>query len=127
MSDAPEQTPLDDLVGDWLTLPDLADAVGTDVSKVRGMVSSRHVIGVKRGERTTFQVPAAFVVETSDGGATVLETLRGTLILLGDAGYSDAEALRWLFTEDSTLGTTPVGALRAGRRAQVRRLAQALG
>ncbi|MEG3615315.1 Rv2175c family DNA-binding protein [Isoptericola haloaureus] len=126
MSDASARAPLDDLVGEWLTLPDLAEALGTDVSRARGLVASRHVVGVKRGERTTFQVPAAFVVETDDGPA-VLETLRGTLILLGDAGFSDPEALRWLFTADESLGRSPVEALRAGQRAQVRRLAQAMG
>lgn len=47
---------LDDLVGEWLTLPDVAEALGTDVGKVRRLVQERRVVGVKRGERTTFQV-----------------------------------------------------------------------
>lgn len=126
MSDASQDLPLDDLVGDWLTLPDLADALGVEPSRARGLVASRHVIGVKRGERTTFQVPAAFVVTDPDGRPEVLDTLRGTVILLSDAGFSDPEALRWLFTEEESLGTSPVEALRSGQRAQVRRLAQAL-
>ncbi|MFV2143154.1 Rv2175c family DNA-binding protein [Isoptericola sp. G70] len=126
MSDASQDLPLDDLVGDWLTLPDLADALGVEPGRARGLVASRHVIGVKRGERKTFQVPAAFVVTGEDGEPEVLETLRGTVILLSDAGFSDAEALRWLFTPEDTLEAAPVEALRAGRRAQVRRLAQAL-
>lgn len=126
VSDARQDLPLDDLVGDWLTLPDLADALGVEPSRARGLVASRHVIGVKRGERTTFQVPAAFVVTDRDGRPEVLDTLRGTVILLSDAGFSDPEALRWLFTEEESLGTSPVEALRSGQRAQVRRLAQAL-
>ncbi|WP_407317560.1 Rv2175c family DNA-binding protein [Isoptericola halotolerans] len=126
MSDAPQYLPLDDLVGDWLTLPALADAIGVEPSRARGLVASRHVIGVKRGQRKTFQVPAAFVVTGEHGEPVILETLRGTVILLSDVGFSDAEALRWLFTPEESLGTSPIEALRSGRRAQVRRVAQAL-
>ncbi|PFG43481.1 hypothetical protein ATJ88_2178 [Isoptericola jiangsuensis] len=125
MNDIHEST-LDDLVGDWLTLPDVADVLDLEIRRVRGLVADRHLLGVKRGERTTFQVPAAFLV-TTDDGTHVLETLRGTATLLQDAGFDDAEALRWLFTGQDTLGgETPVAAMRAGRRAEVRRLAQAL-
>nr|WP_216645614.1 Rv2175c family DNA-binding protein [Isoptericola halotolerans] len=117
---------LDDLVGEWLTLPDLADALGVAPGRARGLVASRHVIGVKRGERNTLQVPAAFVVTGPHGDPEVLETLRGTIILLSDLGVSDVEALRWLFTPEETLGATPIEALRSGRRAPVRRAAQSL-
>jgi hypothetical protein len=126
VSDAPQKLPLDDLVGEWLTLPDLADAIGVEPSRARGLVASRHVIGIKRGQRKTFQVPAAFVVTGAHGEPEILETLRGTVILLSDVGFSDAEALRWLFTPEESLETSPIEALRSGRRAQVRRVAQAL-
>ena len=46
--------------------------------------------------------------------------------MLSDAGFSDAEALEWLLDEEESLGTTPIAALRAGRKAEVRRVAQAL-
>jgi hypothetical protein len=67
-------------------------------------------------------VPASLV----DGGRP-LPDLRGTLTLLADAGYSDEEAMRWLYTPEDSLPGTPVEALRTGRRAEVRRRAQALG
>ncbi|GAA4728537.1 Rv2175c family DNA-binding protein [Isoptericola chiayiensis] len=121
-----ENSTLDDLIDDWLTLPDVAEQLGVEVGAVRGLVDSRHLIGVKRGPRTTFQVPAAFLVEGPDGAPHVVETLRGTVMLLGDAGFSDGEALQWLFTPEESLDARPVDALRAGRRAQVRRVAQAL-
>ena len=120
-------TDLDALVPSWLTLPDLAERIGSDISRVRGLVRDRAVVGIKRGERTTFQVPEAFLTATRDGGEAVIPTLRGTVILLGDQGLSDAEILEWLFTVDDELAATPVEALRAGRRAAVRRVAQALG
>jgi hypothetical protein len=124
VNDTNEPT-LDDLVGDWSTLPDVAEALDLEIRRVRGLVADRHLVGVKRGERTTFQVPTAFLV-TTDEGTRVLETLRGTATVLQDAGFDDAEALRWLFTEQESLDTTPIAAMRAGRRAEVRRLAQAL-
>ncbi len=118
---------LDSLVPSWLTLPDLAERLDSDISRVRGMVRDRDVIGVKRGERTTFQVPEAFLMPASDGGETVVSTLRGTIIVLGDQGLTDEEILEWLFTVEEELGETPIEALKAGRRAAVRRVAAAVG
>ena len=46
--------------------------------------------------------------------------------MLADSGYVDDAALRWLFTPDDTLPGTPVDALRAGRKTEIRRRAQAL-
>ena len=52
--------------------------------------------------------------------------LGGTLTLLFDCGFSDPEALSWLFTADETLPGTPVQALAERRRTEVNRRAQAL-
>ena len=68
------------------------------------------------------KVPAAFLVDGEP-----LHELRGTVLVLSDAGYSDDEAIVWLLSEEDSLGTTPIDALRAGRKAEVRRVAQALG
>ena len=46
--------------------------------------------------------------------------------MLADAGFTDDEAIDWLLDEEDSLGTTPIEALRAGRKAEVRRVAQAL-
>ncbi|WP_425956885.1 Rv2175c family DNA-binding protein [Xylanimonas sp. McL0601] len=120
-------TDLDTLVPSWLTLPDLAERLGVDLPRVRALVRDRAVVGVKRGERTTFQVPEAFLVPGEDGGEAVIPTLRGTVIVLGDQGLADDEILEWLFTPEPSLDVAPVEALRAGRRAAVRRAAQAVG
>ena len=123
---------LDELVGEWLTLPDVAEALGLDVGKVRRLVSERHLIGVKRGKRVTFQVPAAFLVPREGSGTEnpgeldVLPALRGTVLVLGDAGLTDVEILRWLFAVDPSIGLAPVAALRSGRKSEVRRVAQSL-
>ncbi len=111
---------LDALVDGWLTLPDAAEHLGIDVGRVRRLLQDRFLVGVRRGERNVLQIPAALLAE----GAPVPE-LRGTLIVLADAGFSDPEAVRWLFTPDDTLPGTPLDALRAGRKTEVRRRAQA--
>jgi hypothetical protein len=55
-----------------------------------------------------------------------LPELRGTAILLADSGYTNDEAVHWLLEEDDSLSAAPIDALHAGRKAEVRRVAQAL-
>jgi hypothetical protein len=112
---------LDMLVTDWLTIPDVAECLGLDVGKVRRLLQDRYLVAVRRGERNILSVPAALIVD----GAPLPE-LRGTLTVLMDSGYDDESALRWLFTPDESLPGAPVDALRAGRKTEVRRRAQAL-
>ncbi|HYY12438.1 MAG TPA: Rv2175c family DNA-binding protein [Kineosporiaceae bacterium] len=112
---------LDALVTDWLTLPDVAEQIGLDVGKVRRLLQDRDLVGTRRGERNVLSVPAALLLDGQP-----LPDLRGTLTVLADSGYDDRAALRWLFTPDDTLPGTPVDALRAGRKTEVRRRAQAL-
>ena len=125
---------LDALVGEWLPLPDVADLLGTDVGKVRRLVQERRLVAARHGERRILSVPARFLQPTSDGGHEVIPSLQGTLVLLADAGFSDEEAIGWLFTPDATLeslGTgpvrprTPIDALAEGHKTEVRRRAQA--
>lgn len=107
------------LISEWLTVPDVADRLGVEVGKVRQMLRERKLIGVRHDG--VLRVPAAFV---HDG--TVLKGLSGTLTVLADAGYSDDEALRWLFTPDDSLPGSPVRALVENRGTEVKRRAQAL-
>lgn len=115
-------TDLDDprqLVPEWLPLPDVADALGLPVTRVRQMLRERHLVALRRDG--VLQVPAAFL---QDG--VVVKGLPGTLTVLADSGYDDEASVRWLFTEDPTLPGTPLDALRADRGTEVRRRAQAL-
>ena len=67
-------------------------------------------------------MPAVFL-----DGRDVVKGLPGTLTVLGDAGFSQTEMLRWLFTADESLPGTPIEALRCDRGREVKRRAQALG
>jgi uncharacterized protein len=104
---------------EWLTVPDLVELLGQTPSRIRKLIDDHHLLAARVDG--VLKVPAEFLRD----GAPVPE-LHGTAIVLADAGFTDAEALEWLIGEDDSLGTSPIAALRAGRKAEVRRVAQAL-
>jgi len=114
---------LEQLVGEWLTVPDLAERYGLPLTHVRRWIQDRELLGVRLGERHVLKVPARFLGE--DGP---LPELRGTFTVLNDGGMGDEEALRWLFTPDATLPApgAPVDSLIAGFKTEVRRRAMEL-
>jgi hypothetical protein len=103
----------------WLTIPDIVELLGVSQSKVRQLIQDRIILAVRVDG--VLKVPASFFQNGEP-----LHELRGTLMLLADDGYSDDEAMHWLLSEEESLGVTPIEALRAGRKAEVRRVAQAL-
>lgn len=118
-TEPPDGPSTEDLVGDWLTVPDIAERLGLPLSAVRRMIEERELLSARIGERRVVAVPAAFLEDQ------VLPHLRGTFTVLADGGLSDDEVLRWLFTPDDTLRVpgTPVDNLRAGFKTEVRRRA----
>lgn len=103
----------------WLTLPELVEVLGEPLGRVRRLLDDKHLIGSRR--EGPLKVPSAFIVD-----GRPLASLRGTVIVLGDAGFSDDEAIDWLLTPEETIGVAPLEALRAGRKSEVRRVAQTL-
>ena len=103
----------------WLTMPELVDLLGLTPSRIRRLIEDKHLLATRRDG--VISVPADFLV----GGAPLPE-LRGTLMVLADAGFSDDEAMDWLLSVDDALGVAPIDALRSGRKTEVRRVAQAL-
>ena len=110
----------DTLVGDWLSLPDVAQLMGIPFGRVKQLLRDRKLLAVTR-PGGTLAVPAAFL-----DGQQVVKGLPGTLTLLFDCGFDELEALRWLFTSDDTLPGTPIDALVRHRGTEVNRRAQAL-
>jgi hypothetical protein len=119
--ETPDETPLDDLVGSWLPLPDAAEQLGVPVSAVRRMVDDGQLVEIRRGTPKVRCVPSDLIL---DGQLTPY--IAGTITVLRDGGFEDEELLRWLFTPDDSLPGRPIDELRAGRRGEVRRRAQAL-
>ena len=112
MSDTPEVT--------WLTIPDLTEILGLKVSQVRRLIEDRSLLASRVDG--VWKVPDLFIVDGEP-----MHELKGTLVVLADAGFSDEEAMHWLLSPEESLGVSPVNALIAGRKAEVRRIAQALG
>jgi hypothetical protein len=110
----------DALVGDWLPLPDVAARLSIPAGRVKTLLRDRKLLAVTRPDGAV-GVPAAFL-----DGDQIVKGLHGTLTLLLDCGFDDAEALRWLFTEDDTLPGTPIQAIVKHRGTEVNRRAQAL-
>ena len=107
-------------VGEWLTIAEVADRLQLPRARVKQLLRDRKLLGIQRPDGL-FGVPAAFLA-----GDQVVRGLQGTLTLLDDCGFTDAEALRWLFTADDSLPGRPIEAIAANRAAEVNRRAQAL-
>jgi hypothetical protein len=112
---------VEQLVGDWATVPDVAERWGVPLSRVRQAITDRELLSWRTGERQVVSVPAKFL---DDRGPR--SELRGTFTVLADGGMNDEEILRWLFTPDDTLPGpgAPIDALIAGHKTEVRRRAQ---
>jgi hypothetical protein len=112
---------LDELATGWLTLPDLADAIGEPLAKIRDWIRERRLVAIERGSPPVKSVPAEFV---HDG--ELIKGLAGALTVLSDAGYSGEESLRWLLTDEPLLTARPVDLMAAGRHHAVKRRAMTL-
>ena len=127
-TDGPTESPagahddgLADLVGEWWTWSEAAEALGVSVSKVRQLIREAQLAAVVPTPGAGQQVPAALV---ADG--EIVKGIPGLLTLLHDGGYDDRAVLLWLFTPDDTLPGRPIDALRENRGAEVKRRAQAM-
>lgn len=103
----------------YVTVPDLVERLHSTPSKIRRMIEQRQLAAIRING--VLSIPALFL-----DGNEPLPSLQGTLVLLHDAGFSDEEAIGWLFDANAGLDIAPIEALRAGRKSEVRRTAQAL-
>ncbi|MDJ1115135.1 Rv2175c family DNA-binding protein [Microbacterium dauci] len=104
---------------EWLSLPELVELTGEPLGRVRRLLDERQLVASRRHGAP--RVPAIFLVDGVPVGS-----LRGTVIVLQDAGFSDDELIDWLLAPEESIGTAPILALRAGRKSEVRRVAQSL-
>jgi Rv2175c C-terminal domain of unknown function len=106
---------------EWVDLPTLAESWDLPVNRVRQLINEGALLAVRRDG--ALRVPAELV-----RGDIVRRHLPGVLTLLHDAGYTDEEVMRWLYTADDSLpGGTAAHALASGQATEVKRRAQALG
>jgi excisionase family DNA binding protein len=106
-------------VTSWLTVPEAAELMEIPLGRVRRLIEDHHLVSVKRDG--VQYIPSEIVVDKEP-----LASLHGTIVVLMDAGFDLDGAVRWLYTVDEVLGQTPMAALVSGKKAEIRRLAQAL-
>ncbi|MGA8979449.1 MAG: helix-turn-helix domain-containing protein, partial [Pedococcus sp.] len=70
-STTPQQS-LEELVGAWLTVPDIAERLGIPLSGVRRLIEERELLSARIGERRVVAVPEQFLLDE------VYPYLRGT-------------------------------------------------
>ena len=104
---------------EFLTVPDLVERFGLSPGKVHRLIEDHYLPAIRIDG--ILKVPSDFVV-----GAEPLTALRGTILVLLDAGFRIEEAVSWMFMENDELNETPVAALHAGRKSAVRRATQGL-
>jgi hypothetical protein len=104
----------------WVTLPDLAERLDVPITRVHQMIREGALLAVRLDG--VLRVPAELVASRQ-----ALKHVPGVLTLLRDAGYTDEEALVWLYSPDDTLPGTPATALSGAGATEVKRRAQALG
>src|SRR5699024_76348 len=115
----------------WLPVPDVAEALGVPLRSVRTLIEEHALLAppVPRGDGESIRsVPAEFLLPAGHPKAPApLPSLRGTIVVLLDAGLTEAEIVDWLFADHPELGETPIAALHRGRTTTVRRVAQTVG
>lgn len=104
----------------WITIDQAAQQLGISSSKVRRLVEEHVLFTVRQGKEP--MIPAALIQNGEP-----LSSIRGTLLLLLDYGFTEAEAIAWLYEVNDDLNESPMAALLKGHKAPVRRAAQSLG
>jgi len=104
---------------EYVTIPELCERWGITPSKLHRLIEDNSLAAVRIDG--VLRIPAEFV-----RGDEPLNSLRGTLLALHDAGFSNDESVAWLLEENDELGERPVAALLDGRKSAVRRATQAL-
>lgn len=108
-----------DQVSSWLTVAEAGEALRLPPGKVKRLIEEHHLIAIKRSGELC--IPAEIIIDGEP-----LHSLRGTISVLLDSGFTLEAAINWLYTSEPSLNSTPMQSLLAGRKSEVRRLAQSL-
>jgi excisionase family DNA binding protein len=107
----------------WLTLSEVAERLGVSVGRVRELLREHRLLAIVREGDEVLRLPESFLID-GESGPEALPSLRGTILVLTDAGLADDEVMRWLLSENDEIGGRPIDALREGKKTAVRRTAQ---
>lgn len=103
----------------YFTIAELVERFQLTPGKLHRLIEDRYLAATRIDG--ALRIPVEFVQ-----GNEPLAPLRGTLLALLDAGFSDDEALDWLYAVNDELGERPIDMLVDGRKSAVRRATQSL-
>lgn len=103
----------------YYTIPDLVEIFNAAPGRIHRYIEEHYLAAVRING--VVSVPQEFVQ-----GNQPLPPLRGTLLALHDAGYSNEESVVWLLAHNDEIGERPIDSLNAGRKSAVRRATQSL-
>jgi len=106
-------------VTNWITVVEAAEQLNMPIGKIRRLIEEHSLIALKVDG--VQKIPADLIATGEP-----LPSLKGTIFVLLDSGFNLSGAIDWLYTVEDSLQMTPMAALLAGRKAEIRRLAQAL-
>lgn len=106
-------------VKNWLSYEEVAQLLGVSKGKVARLVEDKFLFSVRIEKEP--KIPSEIIIDGQP-----LASIRGTLIVLEDAGFNSEQAAEWLFEFQEELEESPIQSLVRGRKSAVRRLAQAL-
>lgn len=108
-----------DSVDEWLTVPEVAERLDVPLGKVRRFIEE-HVLFSVRFDGVQ-KIPAHLIATGEP-----LPSIRGTILVLLDAGFTPETAAEWLYRVEESIGRAPIELLLEGRKSEVRRVAQSL-
>ncbi|WP_017794472.1 Rv2175c family DNA-binding protein [Leucobacter salsicius] len=104
---------------EMLTIADLVELFDASPGRIHRLIEDHYLAAVR--VNGVLSVPAVFVQ-----GNEPLPALRGTILVLLDAGLSEEQAFDWIMSNNEELGERPIDSLLRGHKAAVRRATQAL-
>lgn len=104
-------------MSEFLTMREAAEKLGVVPTRIKQLWAEHDLLKVMHEGKPS--VPAECLIE-DDYGWAPLPPLRGTMIMLLDAGFSTAEATDWIMSYQEELGERPIDSLRRQRIRDVR-------
>lgn len=101
------------------TIADLVERFNASPGRIHRMIEDHYLATVRVDG--VLRVPSEFVQ-----GNEPLPSLRGTILVLLDAGLSEDQAVEWIMSHNDELDERPIDSLLRGHKAAVRRATQAL-
>jgi excisionase family DNA binding protein len=105
-----------DEITEWYTIGEVAELFQVSVGKVRRLIEEHQLFAIRRDGEP--KIPKHIIVDGEP-----LPSVRGTILVLLDSGFSLEQSLEWLYTADDSLPGKPIDFLLKGHKSAVRRLA----